>query len=106
MTPASKQSFQPPLTHVVSTTQPLAPEDLKMGNESGDMKLPGNFSKVPELVSINPDYNPAKVATPDFEHSKNGGTGDSHDARSLINLQRGLHARLLHCRRDSIRKSN
>jgi len=32
-----------------------------MGNESGDMKLLGNFSKLIELVSINPDYNPANA---------------------------------------------
>jgi len=28
-----------------------------MPSESGDMKLLGNFSKLFELVSINPDYN-------------------------------------------------
>ena len=30
-----------------------------MANESGDMKLLGNFSKLIELISVNPDYNPA-----------------------------------------------
>lgn len=32
-----------------------------MANESGDMKLLGNFSKLIELVSTNPDYNPANT---------------------------------------------
>lgn len=32
-----------------------------MANESGDAKLIGNFSKLIELVSANPDYNPANV---------------------------------------------
>jgi hypothetical protein len=33
-----------------------------MANESGDMKLFGNFSKLIELVSANADYNPANTA--------------------------------------------
>jgi hypothetical protein len=33
-----------------------------MANESGDMKLLGNFSKLVEFVPINPDYNPANAA--------------------------------------------
>lgn len=33
-----------------------------MANESGDMKLLGNFSKLIEAVSLNPDYNPANPA--------------------------------------------
>ena len=33
-----------------------------MANEAGDMKLLGNFSKLIELISINPDYNPANAA--------------------------------------------
>ena len=33
-----------------------------MASESGDMKLIGNFSKLLELVSNHPDYNPANVA--------------------------------------------
>jgi hypothetical protein len=33
-----------------------------MANESGDMKLLGNFSKLIELISVNPDYNPANEA--------------------------------------------
>lgn len=33
-----------------------------MANESGDMKLLGNFSKLIELVSIDPNYNPANAA--------------------------------------------
>lgn len=32
-----------------------------MANEAGDAKLIGNFSKLIELVSANPDYNPANV---------------------------------------------
>lgn len=32
-----------------------------MPNESGDMKLLGNFSKLIELVSIDPNYNPANL---------------------------------------------
>lgn len=32
-----------------------------MANESGDMKLLGNFSKLIELVSIEPNYNPANA---------------------------------------------
>lgn len=32
-----------------------------MPSESGDMKLLGNFSKLIELISINPDYNPANA---------------------------------------------
>jgi hypothetical protein len=35
-----------------------------MASESGDMKLLGNFSKLIELVSLNPDYNPANPALP------------------------------------------
>lgn len=30
-----------------------------MANDAGDMKLLGNFSKLIELISNNPDYNPA-----------------------------------------------
>ena len=30
-----------------------------MPSDSGDMKLLGNFSKLIEFVSVNPDYNPA-----------------------------------------------
>jgi hypothetical protein len=33
-----------------------------MASESGDMKLLGNFSKLIELISVNPDYNPANPA--------------------------------------------
>jgi hypothetical protein len=33
-----------------------------MSNEAGDMKLLGNFSKLIELVSINPDYSPANIS--------------------------------------------
>lgn len=33
-----------------------------MANESGDMKLLGNFSKLVELVSNDPNYNPANAA--------------------------------------------
>jgi hypothetical protein len=33
-----------------------------MATESGDMRLPGNFSKLIELISINPDYNRANPA--------------------------------------------
>lgn len=32
-----------------------------MPSESGDMKLLGNFSKLVELVSIDPNYNPANA---------------------------------------------
>ena len=33
-----------------------------MANESGDMKLLGNFSKLIELISIDPNYNPANLS--------------------------------------------
>jgi len=33
-----------------------------MASESGDMKLLGNFGKLVEFISINPDYNPANAA--------------------------------------------
>jgi hypothetical protein len=33
-----------------------------MAAESGDAKLLGNFSKLIEFVSVNPDYNPAKAS--------------------------------------------
>lgn len=33
-----------------------------MANESGDMKLLGNFSKLIQLVSVNADYNPGNTA--------------------------------------------
>jgi DNA replication initiation complex subunit (GINS family) len=35
-----------------------------MASESGDMKLLGNFSKLIESVSLNPDYRPANPALP------------------------------------------
>lgn len=35
-----------------------------MAAESGDMKLLGNFGKLIELISLNPDYNPANPALP------------------------------------------
>ena len=33
-----------------------------MASESGDMKLLGNFTRLIELVSVNPDYNPANLS--------------------------------------------
>jgi hypothetical protein len=33
-----------------------------MASESGDMKLLGNFGKLVDFISINPDYNPANAA--------------------------------------------
>ncbi len=43
-----------------------------MPSESGDTKLIGNFSKLIELVSINPDYNPAnaKIKVPAMNAQK------------------------------------
>lgn len=35
-----------------------------MASESGDMKLIGNFSQLIELVSLDPNYNPANPALP------------------------------------------
>jgi len=33
-----------------------------MASESGDMKLLGNFTRLIELISVNPDYNPANLS--------------------------------------------
>jgi hypothetical protein len=48
-----------------------------MANEAGDATLLGNFSKLIELVSANPDYNPAnlKFETAGPDCAKDGGTG-------------------------------
>lgn len=35
-----------------------------MASESGDMKLIGNFGQLIELVSLDPNYNPANPALP------------------------------------------
>jgi hypothetical protein len=46
-----------------------------MASESGDMKLLGNFSKLIELISVNPDYNPANalIKIPALNTQKAGG---------------------------------
>src|SRR6267143_698388 len=43
-----------------------------MANESGDVKLLGNFSKLIELISIDPNYNPAnpKIKVPALNAQK------------------------------------
>lgn len=71
-----------------------------MANESGDMKLLGNFSKLVELVSVNPDYNPAnaKLKLPALNAQKTGaqaavsdiGTKDAPHKAAVNNRQEGF----------------
>lgn len=46
-----------------------------MPSESGDMKLLGNFSQLIELISLNPDYNPANatIKVPALNTQQTGG---------------------------------
>lgn len=55
-----------------------------MASESGDMKVLGNFSKLIELVSIDPNYNPAntKLKVPALTTQNNAALAATGDVRT------------------------